>query len=76
MMFASKSTVNSILLTKKLLHRHNLGNYFSALHPNISLYILLTVLYTFPKVLIRRISVIIKASLVGDHFLYYRDLNV
>ena len=29
MKFASKSTVNVILLTKKLLHRHNLGNNFS-----------------------------------------------
>ena len=46
------------------------------LNPNISLHILLTVLYTFPKVLIRRFCLIIKASLVGDHFLYYCDLNV
>ena len=29
-------------------------------HPNISLHILLTVLYTFPKVLTRRICLIIK----------------
>ncbi|RMX38763.1 hypothetical protein pdam_00018526, partial [Pocillopora damicornis] len=39
------------------------------LHPNISMHILLTVLYTFPNLLTRR-------TLVNDHFLYSHDLNV
>ena len=46
------------------------------LHPNISGQILHTVLYTFPKVLTRRICLTIKASQVGDHFLYSHGLNV
>ena len=46
------------------------------LHPSISGHILHTVLYTFPKVLTRRICLTIKASQVGDHFLYSHDLNV
>ena len=48
---------------------------FNPLHPNISMHILHTVLYTFPKVLTRRIYLTNK-SLVGDHFLYSHDLNV
>ena len=36
-----------------------------------SMYILHDVLYTFPKVLIRRICLTIKASLVGDHFPFF-----
>ena len=39
------------------------------------MHILHTVLYTFPKVLTRRICLTNK-SLVGDHFLYSHDLNV
>ena len=35
-----------------------------------------TVLYTFPKVLTRTICLTVRASLVGDHFLYSHDLNV
>ena len=43
------------------------------LHPNISMYILHTILFTFPKVLTRRIYFTIKSFLVGDHFLYSSD---
>ena len=39
------------------------------------MHILHTVLYTFPKELIRRICLIIK-NLVGDHFLYSPVLDV
>ena len=45
------------------------------LHPNISIYILYTLLYLFPLVLTRRTYLKIKASCVGDHFLYSHDLN-
>ena len=47
------------------------------LHINISIYILHTVLYTFPKVLTRWIYffIILRAYLVGDHFLYSCDPN-
>ena len=37
---------------------------FNPLHPNISMYILHTVLYTFPKVLTRRIYLTIKSSMI------------
>ena len=43
---------------------------------NISMHILHTVLYTFSKVLTRRICLPIKASPIGDHFLNSHDLNV
>ena len=46
------------------------------LHTNISIQFLPTVLYTFPMVLTKRICLTIKASQVGDHFLYSHDLNV
>ena len=46
-----------------------------ALHPNISIHILHTLLYLFLLVLTRRIYLKIKASYVGDHFLYSHDLN-
>ena len=46
------------------------------LHPNISMHILHTVLYTFFNVLIRRICLTIKSFLVDNHFLYSHDLNV
>ena len=39
-------------------------NLFNPLHPNISMHILLTVLYTFPRVLTRRIC------LTVDSFFY------
>ena len=44
---------------------------FKPLHPNIRMHILHTVLYTFPNVLPR----IICLTLIGDPFLYFRDLN-
>ena len=43
------------------------------LHPNISLHILHTVLYTFLKVLTRRFCSTTKNSLVCDHFLYSHE---
>ena len=42
-------------------------------HPNISIYILHTIPYTFPLVLKRRIRLTIKGCWVGDHFLYSHD---
>ena len=48
---------------------------FNSLHPNISMHILHTVLYTFSLVLIRRIEQS-RASLVNDHFLDSHELNV
>ena len=48
---------------------------FNPLHPNISVHILHTVLYTFPLVLVRRIEQS-RVSLVNDHFLDSRELNV
>ena len=44
------------------------------LHPNISIHILHSLLYTFTIVLTRRICLTIKASLSGDHFLYSHGL--
>ena len=46
------------------------------LHPNISVHILQTVLYTIPKVLTKIIVLQSRVSLVGDHFLHSCDLNV
>ena len=46
------------------------------LHPNISMHILHTVLYTFLKGLKRRICLTVKSSLVVDHFSYSHALNV
>ena len=51
-------------------------NAFNPLHSNISMHILHTVLTTFLKVLTRRIGQQSRASFVGDHFLYSRDLNL
>ena len=48
----------------------------SHLNSNISIYILHNFIPTFLKLLTRRICLTIKASLVGDHFLYSHDLNV
>ena len=45
------------------------------LHPNVSMHILQTLLYTFPLVLTRRIRVKVKASQVNDHFLNSHDHN-
>ena len=52
-------------------------SHMNPLHINISIYILHTVLYTFPKVLTGRIHffIILRASLVGDYFLYSCDPN-
>ena len=50
-------------------------NFFNLLHPNISMYISITVLPTFPKVLTRRICLKVK-NFFGDHDLYSRDLDV
>ena len=45
------------------------------LHPNINIHILHILLYIFHLILTRRICLTIKASLVGDHYLYPRDFN-
>ena len=44
-------------------------------HPNIILHILYTLLYTFPKVLTRRICIVIKNFFSCDHLLYSHDVN-
>ena len=44
------------------------------LHPNISIVILLTLLYTLPLELTRRIDRTIKASSVGNHFFSSHEL--
>ena len=49
--------------------------YVNLLHPNICKHILRSLLYTFSLVLVRRICLTIKASYVGDHFLYSHDLS-
>ena len=43
--------------------------FFNPLHPDISIHILYTLLYTFPLVLTRRICFTIKLSQVGHYFL-------
>ena len=45
------------------------------LYPNISMQILLIVLYAFPKVLIREFVQQSRAALVGDSFLYSPMFN-
>ena len=37
------------------------------IHPNISIYILETLLHTFPMALTRRIRLTVKAFNIGDH---------
>ena len=49
---------------------------FNPLHLNISMHILQTFLLALLILLTRRICQTIKASQVGDHFLYSHDLNV
>ena len=56
--------------------RNNNHFILNPLHPNISMHILHTVLYIFPKLLTRRICLAKLASLVGGHFVYSCDLNV
>ena len=46
------------------------------LHPKTSIRILHSALYTFLKMLMRRICSTIKISLIGDYFLHSHDLNV
>ena len=46
------------------------------LHPNISLQVLHSVLYTFPMILRKRIWLTIKSFLGFNHFLYSHDHNV
>ena len=46
---------------------------FNLVHPQISIYILHTLLYTFLKVLTRRICLTIKAPQVGDYLLSSHD---
>ena len=50
--------------------------YINPLHPNISMHILHTVLYTFPEALTRRICLKICSLKSWCHFLDSRDLNV
>ena len=50
--------------------------YVNPLQPNISAYILHTVLFTFPKVLTRRICLTIKSLFSWWSFPFSRDLNV
>ena len=56
----------------------NLSNndVINPLHLNISMYILHTVLFTFPTLLTKIICLSIKSSLVRDHFLDSPDLGV
>ena len=49
--------------------------YFNTSHHNISIHLLLTLLHTFLLALTRRIRLMIKASLIGHHYLYSRDFN-
>ena len=58
-------------LTKFLIHYT-----LNPLHPNISTHILQTVLNTFPVVLERRIRLTLRASSVGDYFLYSHNFHV
>ena len=49
--------------------------FYNLSHPLISIHILQILLFTFPWILTRRIYLTIKASLVGDHYLYSHDIN-
>ena len=53
------SVISSCLLTMMLVQR--IWYWMNPFHPNISMHILLTVPYTFPKVLMRRICFIIQS---------------
>ena len=57
-------------------HKTNSNCFFNPLHLNIGMHILHTVLYTFTKVLTRRICLTIRAYLVGHHFLQFYEVNV
>ena len=49
---------------------------FDPLHADISTNNLHTVLFTFPKVVTRRICLTIKNFFVSDNFLYSHNVNV
>ena len=49
---------------------------FNHLHPNISMYILYTALYTFPDVLTRRICLKSIGSSVNYYFCYSHDIDI
>lgn len=66
--------LNAIVQFNILFSQSYTAMLYNSFHPNISIEILYTLLYTFPLVLTRRIGLTIKASLVGDHFLYSQDL--
>ena len=74
--FVLRPTVDTIRfegVVKKLAGYMTSLEVMNPLHINISVYILLCDLYTWPKVLKRRICLV---SLVGDYFLYYCNFNV
>ena len=54
----------------------NLNESINPLYPNISMHILLTVLYTFPWLQQGEFVKPLRALLVSDHFLYSHDLNI
>ena len=58
------------------LQRNGILNLKLWLNTNISMHILYTVLYTFPKKLTKRICLAVKSFFIGDHFLYSCDPNV
>ena len=58
-----------IVLHYPILHLH-----LNPLRPNVSMYILHAVRFTFPKVLMRRICLV--KSIFGDHVLHSHDCDV
>ena len=58
------------ITSHKILAKEDVFHFPNPLHPNISIQILHTILYTFPKVLTRIICLPIRDSFPGDHFLY------
>ena len=70
----SETAVNELagmsITSHKILAKEDVFHFPNPLHPNISMHILHTILYTFPKVLTRRICLPIKRLVPGDHFLY------
>ena len=54
----------------------NLSQNVNPLHPNISMHILLTVLYIFLNVLKGEFVLQSRTPLVGDHFLYFLHVNL
>ena len=82
--FSQKNSVEAVSLLVQDYHSRSAvkelnGKYITVfLKPfmplNISVHILHTALYTFTKVLTRRICLTIRALLAVDHFLYSSDL--